>query len=477
MSRVLIVDDESSVLDAFTNLLRKVGHDVETAGRAETALEQVRRSPPDVVVSDLCLPEMDGMEMFRRIRDEHSRLPVILMTGFGTMETAIEATKLGAFDYQLKPVDPAAMLDTISRALESVRLMQRNVEFNPGKAESNRDAIIGSNAKMQEVFKSIGRVAATDATVLIRGESGTGKELVARAIYQHSRRSSSPLLCVNCAAIPEPLLESELFGYERGAFTGATSRKIGKFEQAHGGTILLDEIGDISLGVQAKLLRVLQARQFQRVGSNETLQVDVRVLAATNRNLERALSEGTFREDLFYRLNVLTINLPALRERTTDIPQLVDYFLDRYAMELELTKPVLADDAMSALCTYPWPGNVRELEHCVYRAMIFTQGYPIQLGDVTRARQESSSTVVATEIDDQHLTEFVASFLDKYRGSNPHEHLIDRVERAILLEALKRNHGNQTRAAKQLGISRPSLHAKLRRYGIPASDKDAPSES
>ena len=334
MSRILVVDDERNVLLGFEEVLRPEGHEVITSTHAQEALEHIEAEEFDLVILDIRMPGMSGLDALKRIKQGHPKLPVIIMTGEGTMETAIEATKCGAFDYHLKPFEPADMIRTIEKALQCTRLMKGQVALGRQNAAAG-DAIIGQSLPMQEVYKAIGRVAQTDATVLIRGESGTGKELVARAVYQHSLRSEAPLSVVNCVAIPETLLESELFGYEKGAFTGATARRIGKFEQASGGTIFLDEIGDMPLSIQAKILRVLQEKEFERLGGNQTIRVDVRVLTATNRDLEIAISEGAFREDLFYRLNVVTIQVPPLRERREDIPTLVDYFLERSARELE----------------------------------------------------------------------------------------------------------------------------------------------
>jgi nitrogen regulation protein NR(I) len=464
MAKILIVDDEPSVLLALQDMLDGLGHRVETATSGEEALRQVVDWQPELVVTDLCMPIMDGMEAFRRIKTIAPRLPVIIMTGQGTMNTAIEATKLGAFDYQLKPVDPESMMAAVERALESVRLMQRSVELDPREAISSRDAIIGQSPGMQEVYKAIGRVASPDATVLIRGESGTGKELVARAIYQHSRRAQAPLVIVNCAAIPETLLESEMFGYERGAFTGAHARKIGKFEQANGGTIFLDEIGDVPASVQPKILRVLQQRQVERVGGSETIPVDVRVLAATNRDLELAIADGAFREDLYYRLQVVTISIPPLRKRHEDVPKLANYFLQRFAKELNVEQPLLTEEARQTLLTYHWPGNVRELEHCIYRAMIFTRGYPIQAEHLLRARQESDTPSIG--LDQEQLRGWIKTYLDTHAGDKAHERLLDEVERLLILEALQRTSGNQSQAARLLGITRPTLHAKIRKHQI-----------
>lgn len=468
MSEILVVDDEPGVVQAFAEVLAESGHKVTAERQASAALERLNQEAIDLVIMDVCMPGMDGLEALDRIKRHQPKLPVIIMTGQGTMETAIEATKRGAFDYQLKPFEPEEMLEVVDRALECARITQRRVALGADRPSASGDAIIGQSAALQEVYKAIGRVAATDVTVLIRGESGTGKELVARAIYQYGQRSGGLLLVVNCAAIPETLLEGELFGYERGAFTGATSRRIGKFEQADGGTIFLDEIGDVPLSIQAKILRVLQEKTFERLGSNDTLFADVRVVAATNRNLEKAIAEGEFRADLFHRLNVVTIHIPSLRERREDIPRLVDYFLERFAGEMKIDKPLVAEDAMRRLETYPWPGNVRELEHCIHRALIFTQGYPIQATALPLADSGTgeSSTPGKGPLSDEELLVMVQRHLDAQQGPGTHEQLLERMERLLLLESLRRARGNRASAARLLGLPRGTLHTKLNKYGL-----------
>lgn len=454
-SKILVVDDEPNVRSSIEEMLDEHGYDVLTAASADEAFSQLKAEQPDLTICDIQMPGMSGLDAFRVMRKTHPKMPVIIMTGFGTTQTAIEATKLGAFDYQLKPFDPDEMLQTVERALESVRLMHRQVQIDPKTAAvpAAGDAIIGQSPPMQEVYKAIGRVAETDASVLIRGDTGTGKELVARAIYQHSRRQNMPMLMVNCVAIPDTLLEAELFGHEKGAFTGANARRIGKFEQANGGTIFLDEIGDIPLVTQAKLLRVLQERQFERIGSNETIRVDVRILAATNRNLEQAIAEGKFREDLFHRLNVVTIRIPPLSERRDDVCRLTEYFLHRFSQELGISVPPISEDAMLTLKTYHWPGNVRELEHCIHRALIFTQGYPIQKDDILQALEQSGPTESGkseyTPKDGIHV------------GMS-----LEEVEKQFILMTLASTNGNKKEAARILGISRRAIYDKLKRYGV-----------
>jgi nitrogen regulation protein NR(I) len=468
MSNILVIDDEPAILAAFEELLSGQDHQVVTLRRAEEAIERITAAPPDLVITDIKLPGIDGLAAFVQMKRLQPRMPVIVMTGQGTTASAIEATKLGAFDYLLKPVDPEEMLRVIDQALASVKLMREQVELDAGGALHSLDAIVGQSPQMQQVYKAIGRVAQTDATVLIRGESGTGKELVARAIYQHSLRSGAPLVIVNCAAIPEALLESELFGHERGAFTGAGARRIGKLEQASGGTIFLDEIGDISLSVQAKLLRVLQDKTFERLGGNEVIRADVRVIAATNRPLEQAIAEGHFREDLFHRLNVVTIRLPPLRERMSDLPKLVEYFLDRFARDLKVERPIVTPEALEVLLAHPWPGNVRELEHCLQRAIIFTHGYPIKPDDIRQALGEVQGTQPAGTWPnlDQQMQQWVGRYLHSHAGPNALAAFVESAERCMLAEAMKQTGGNQSHASRLLGIPRPTLHAKLQRYGL-----------
>ncbi len=469
MAKILVVDDERNVRQAFEAILASKGHLVVAARGAEEALAAVDREDCDLAILDICLPGMSGLDALARIKQRRPKLPVIVMTGQGTTTTAIEATKRGAFDYQLKPFVPAEMLQTIARALEAARLMKGQLALGSEAARPSDEAIVGRSAVMQQVYKAIGRVAPTDATVLIRGESGTGKELVARAVYQHSLRSESPLMVVNCAAIPETLLESELFGYEAGAFTGATTRRIGKFQQADGATIFLDEIGDIPLLVQAKILRLLQEQTFERLGSNETIQVSVRVLCATNRNLEEAIAQRAFREDLYHRLNVVTLQLPPLRDRREDIPALVDYFLNRFARGLSLEKPPLSQEALDALVNYSWPGNVRELEHVVQRLMIFTGGYTIQAADLPPAITAGLPVPMASKTGpwtDEEFLAFARTYLDSHGGERALEALMEKMERSLILEALRRCDGNQTRAARLLGLPRPTLHLKMQKHKL-----------
>ncbi len=475
MAKILVADDEPAVLAAFAAILSTRGHEVLTTGDAEEAIHRVEKEDCDLVILDICLPRMSGLDALGRIKSLRPVLPVIVMTGRGTTDTAIEATKRGAFDYQLKPFEPQEMLETIARALEAARLMKGQVDLGPETTEPSTEAIVGRSPAMQQVYKSIGRVAQTDVTVLIRGETGTGKELVARAIYQHSLRSDSPMTVVNCAALSETLLESELFGHERGAFTGAVARRIGKFEQAHGGTLFLDEIGDMSLATQSKVLRLLQERSFERLGSNETIQADVRVLCATNRNLERAIAEGTFRDDLYHRLNVVTLQIPPLRERREDIVSLIDYFLGRSARGLGVEKPPIAEDAIALLVNYLWPGNVRELQHLIQQLVIFSGGYTIQAADLPAVVRSGVPETLAQSLPftEEQWLPLIRSYLASYDGRAAHEELLDMIDKLLITEALRQSAGNQTHAARLLGLARPTLHAKMRKLGIRADD-DSP---
>ncbi len=465
MGTILIVDDDPQLRLSFSKLLAAEGHQVATAADGDAAIELVRRQPPDLVIMDIRMPGKSGLEAFQAIHALQPKLPVIIMTAFGTTETAIEATKLGAYDYILKPFEIPDILATITQALEAGRIMRATVEVNRDPGTVKGDAIIGRSRPMQEVYKAIGRVAPTDATVLLRGESGTGKELVARAIYQHSLRANKPFLVINCVAIPETLLESELFGFEKGAFTGALTRRVGKIEQAHGGTVFLDEIGDMPFSIQAKILRLLQEKSIERLGGRDPIPVDVRIIAATNRDLEAALAEGRFREDLYYRLKVVTIWLPPLRERLDDIPALAEYFLARFALEMGLNNPGMTPEAKEVLRQYQWPGNVRELANTIQKALIFSRGYLIRPEEVSQiltsvTRAASDKDILAC------LHQWVREELLRSPEANAFEVFMDRFASILVSEALALTSGNRTRAAKLLGLSRPTLQAKIDKYRL-----------
>ncbi len=467
MSTILIIDDDDQLRISFERLLKEEGYRVLTAASGEAAMRSLDHTLPDLVVLDVRLPGMNGLETFRRIHRIEAKLPVIVMTAFGTTETAIEATKMGAFDYVIKPFDIPLMLATIRQALEAGRFMRSPVGLDGPPDKSLGEAIIGKSPAMQEVYKSIGRVSATDATVLIRGESGSGKELVARALYQHSIRSQKPFLVINCVAIPDTLLESELFGYEKGAFTGASHRRVGKIEQASGGTIFLDEIGDMPLNLQAKMLRLLQEKSIERLGGRETIPVDVRIIAATNRDLESQIARSQFREDLYYRLKVITIWLPCLRERTGDIPLLADYFMARFSADLGIENPGITREAMSMLVSSPWPGNVRELGNTLQKALIFNRGAPLSVSDLTQAADnETRGAHPDEDACSDSMRAWIRCMLSKGAGDNLFESCMDHFGGVLVGEALNMTGGNRSQAAKLLGISRPTLHAKIDKYNL-----------
>jgi nitrogen regulation protein NR(I) len=466
MGHILIVDDDPQLRQSFEKLLYEEGHQVRTAVSGEAALDLVRESLPELVIMDVRLPGMSGLETFRVLHEIEPRLPVIIMTAFGTTETAIEATKLGAFDYVPKPFEIPDILALIDQALGAGRFMRSRVELDVAPKSPIQDAIIGRSRPMQEVYKAIGRVAPTDATVLIRGESGTGKELVARALYQHSLRGAKPFLVINCVAIPETLLESELFGYEKGAFTGAVNRRVGKIEQAHGGTVFLDEIGDMPFSTQAKILRLLQEKSIERLGGREPIGVDVRIIAATNRDLEAALSEGRFREDLYYRLRVVTLWLPPLRERPEDIPLLAEYFLVRFSASLGIKNPGLTPEAGALITQYHWPGNVRELANAIQKALIFSRGYPIRPEDISQAVGDEAPSKEGDEDAGPAIRKWLRGALAAGSEGDMFESFMDRFAAMLISEALEMTGGNRSRAARLLGLSRPTLQSKIEKYRI-----------
>src|SRR6185436_10935413 len=383
MSKLLLIDDETDVQYSFQRIFDSPEIELTTATSGEEGLRLIPKLKPNLVMMDIRMGGMNGLETLRRLRQIDAKLPVIMMTAYGTTQTAIEAMKLGAYDYLLKPFDVPKLKQIVTDALAAARAMKQVVSYQPLLESEDYDlGIVGRCEQMQNVFKLIGQLSGSDATALITGETGTGKELVARAIYHHSKRCDRPFLAINCAAIPEQLLESELFGHEKGAFTGATNQRIGRFEQCNQGTIFLDEIGDMTPATQTKILRVLQNGTFERVGGNQSVRVDVRIIAATNKPLEQAVAEKQFREDLFYRLNVVRIHVPPLRERREDIPLLVNYFLRKFAQRDEKKPKAITPEALAALQSYHWPGNVRELENVIHRALVVAKGEAILSGDL-----------------------------------------------------------------------------------------------
>ena len=460
---ILLIEDDARIAGELRRVLESEGWKVLLAESAEAGLARAAEKKSDLVITDFRLPGASGLDVLKRLHAAQPRLPVILMTAHGTTETAIEATKLGAYDYLLKPFEMPELLGLVQKALASSRLMFAPVAL--GSASDTRDSIVGQSRAMQEIYKEIGRVAAKPVTVLIRGETGTGKELVARAIYQHSDRADKAFIAVNCAAIPETLLESELFGHERGAFTGAEARRIGRFEQAHGGTIFLDEIGDLSPNTQAKLLRVLQEKSIQRLGGKETIPIDARVIAATHRDLEAAMAEKQFRDDLFYRLSVVVITLPPLRERAEDIPALVQYFLRRYGRELGADRASIQPKAVQILSEQSWPGNIRELENAVRKALLLARGYAIGTADIRKALNASPARIAGGSPIAAHVAELLAA---ASRGGveNVRALLLENADRELFTQAIKLAQGNQAKAARWLGVSRLTMREKLTHFGI-----------
>ena len=469
MQTILIVDDDKSIRYSLKRMMEGK-YSILTAQNGEEALKRVKESFPDLILMDIKMPGRSGIDVLREIKLIDPKSPVIIMTAYGTTETAIEAMKYGAFDYILKPFPIPQMKGLVEKALSLRTMMKQEVIYaSPEGEESDEgERIIGSSPKMQEIYKIVGQIAPSDVTVLLRGESGTGKELFARAIYQHSSRSNLPFLPVNCAAIPDTLLESELFGHEKGSFTGATSRRIGKLEQCQGGTIFLDEIGDMSLSTQAKLLRVLQEKNFERLGGTETIKVDIRLIVATNKDLEEAIGNGKFREDLYYRLNVVSIMIPPLKERKEDIPGLVSYFLKKFNRELKKAIVGITPSAMAKIASYGWPGNVRQLENVLKRAMVLCQGEWIledqllfEKGWERREAQEESSKKNVEDLLDALFEEFSTASV------TPQDlDMISSLERGLILRALQKTRGNQLKAAALLGINRSTLRGKMERYNI-----------
>lgn len=471
MSKLLLIDDEADVQYSFRRIFDSPDIELFTASSGEEGLQLIPKIKPDLVLMDIRMGGITGMETLRRIRQMDTKLLVILMTAYGTTQTAIEAMKLGAYDYLLKPFDVPKLKEIVTNALKAARDMKQVVSYQPLlESEDYEAGVVGRSQAMQQVFKLIGQVAGTDATALITGESGTGKELVARAIYHHSERNSQPFLAVNCAAIPEQLLESELFGHERGAFTGATAQRIGKFEQCNNGTIFLDEIGDMTPPTQTKILRVLQSGTFERVGGNQPIKVNVRVIAATNKPLEQAVAARQFREDLFYRLNVVRIHIPPLRDRREDIPLLVNYFLKKIAKEQDRQPKSIASAAVKALEKYHWPGNVRELENIIRRAHVIAKSDAILPADLPAEVTGQGTPAVAMPVTagEGSATDaaVLARQLFQIAKRDPKLKVLPAVERELVIEALKETANNQVHAAKLLGITRATLRKRIEKFGI-----------
>lgn len=459
--RILVVDDEPNIRKVLRAHLRRGGYLVEEAEDGRQALAWLNQEAFDLVISDLRMPGLDGMSLLARCREDFPGLPVILITAHGTVDSAVEAIKLGAHDYITKPFDQDELQKVI---LGAIRVEERGrAKFVGAAKDRGQHGMIGSSAAMRQVFDLIGRVAASPTTVLVTGESGTGKELVARALHDASGRREGPFVQVNCGAIPEALFESELFGHERGAFTGAVSARPGRFELAHGGTLFLDEVGELPRDMQVKLLRVLQDRTFDRVGGVRSQTVDVRVVAATNRDLQKDVTTGVFREDLFYRLNVVPIRLPPLRDRPEDIPPLVEYFIERFNKRLARSVRGVRAEAMAALCTAPWRGNIRELENVLERAVLLAPGSTLGLDDLLGFAPEPGQAAEPEEVGGLGLKEYVRVYTA-------------RIERARIQKALTDANGNVTHASKRLEISRKSLQMKMKEYGLRDEREGEPEE-
>lgn len=474
MPKLLIIDDEPNVRFSIESLFQREDVTVFSAETADAGIRMADEESPDVILLDIKLGDRSGLDVFQELRRIDPRVIVVFITGHGTTDTAIEAMKLGAYDYLTKPLDAHQLRQVVDQAFAIRRLMQVPTMLEQGDCpEDKPDRLIGSGVAMQAVCKQIGRIAPQNINVLILGESGTGKELVARALYHHSRRNEAPFLAINCAAIPESLLESELFGHERGAFTGAERRRIGKFEQCHGGTALLDEVGDMSPHTQAKVLRLLQEERFERLGGSESISVDVRVIAATNQDLEALIEQGRFRKDLYYRLRGMTIHLPPLRERAEDIPELAHYFLFRDNRKLGSMVQSISPESLELLQSYHWAGNVRELQSVMREAIIVSAGSTIlpEFLPTEVHKQEISEPETGFETgllphpDWQTLLESVETWITE-EETDVYRRVREQFDRLVILRAMQQTAGNQHRAAELLGLSRVTLRAKLRNMGL-----------
>jgi two-component system, NtrC family, nitrogen regulation response regulator NtrX len=466
-SRILVIDDEAAIRDSLQMILEYEGYEVLTAATGEDGIAQAERAAPDLILLDVKMPGMDGLEVLQRLRHIVEVTPIVVISGHGTVSTAVEATKLGAFDFIEKPLERERILVTLRNAVDSRRLRTENRSFR--RDAEKRYQIVGDSPLLARVRGAIARAAPTSATVLIWGESGVGKELVARAIHRESLRRDGPFVQVNCAAIPDELIESELFGHEKGSFTGATDRQIGKFEQADKGTIFLDEVGDMSLKTQAKVLRVLQEQELERLGSNRILKVDVRVIAATNKNLEEEISRGTFREDLFYRLNVIPVHVPALRDRRDDVPALVRHFADLFARENNFRRKTFTAAAMERLTQHHWRGNIRELRNFVERIIIMTPGDQIDvmdLPDFTGGRLPDAAPSPGRAATPLMQADVVPSGGADWMRAPTLQEFKSTSERAFLVNKLRDNNWNISKTAEVIDTPRSNLYKKLEQYQI-----------
>lgn len=470
MAKLLVIDDDRTVLRLVEKALENTEIEVFKAAKAAEGMSLLEKELPDVILLDVLLPEANGIDIAKRIRQIDSKLPIIFITALEDSDVAIEAMKLGAYDYLFKPLDIHYVQNLVERALENRRLMQFPVHLQEGdELPDDGDVLLGRSPPMLEVYKQIGRVAAQDVTVLIRGESGTGKELIARAIYQHSHRSERCFLAVNCAALSDTLLESELFGHEKGAFTGADRRHIGKFEQCSNGTIFLDEVGDMSPLTQSKVLRLLQEKKFERVGGSETIEVDPRLISATNRDLEEMIEDGEFRLDLYHRLNSFEIYLPPVRERGTDIELLTNFFINRLSQQLGKKVSGVSPEALQLLESYSWPGNVRELQSVIRKAILLATGPVIVPEFLPKDVLSGEPAYINIGNDDGLPSADLKQFVEQRiaEGSNDlYAETLETMERYLITRTLRATDGNQSKAAQQLGITRGSLRTKIRSLGI-----------
>ncbi len=462
--QILVADDEPNLRRVLSAQLHRDGYEVIAVEDGQAALEALEAHHVDVIITDLRMPRVDGIELLKKVTHTYPDVPVIMITAHGTVDTAVEALKLGAFDYITKPFEQSELRNVVAKASRTRELSQRDVAAEP--SEPGRYRLIGQSPPMADVYQVIEKVADTPSTVLITGESGTGKELIARALHENSSRKKKPFIRVNCAAIPRDLIESELFGYEKGAFTGAVTSKPGRFELAHDGTLFLDEIGEIPVNMQVKLLRAIQEQEFERVGGIKTIEVDVRLVAATNRDLQEEIKQGRFREDLYYRLNVVQLRLPPLRERTSDIPLLVDHFIRRFRDKLKKDVRGVTDAAMERLLAHPWPGNIRELENVIERCLLFCDGERIDVGELPPEMRMVSASIPTTDAAP-------AGAEAKHPSERPTPGLKEavreatsRVERELIVRALQQTGGNVTHTARLLKISRKSLQTKMKELGL-----------
>jgi two-component system, NtrC family, response regulator AtoC len=486
---VLVVDDEADIRGLLTDILNDAGYKVREATTGAEAIEAVDKQMPDLVMMDVKLPDQDGLAVLRQLKRAHPDLEVIVMTAYGGSSSAIKAMEHGAYDYVTKPFEMDDLLATLKRVFEHADMSNEvsALRLELGKSAADRERIVGSSRPMLEVYKLIGKVAGSDATVLITGESGTGKELVAEALHRASKRNPHPLVKVSCAALPETLLETELFGHEKGSFTGAMTMRKGRFETANKGTIFLDEIGEMTLATQTKLLRILQEREFERIGSNVPIKIDIRVITATNRDLGAEVEKSRFREDLYYRLNVIHIHMPPLRERKEDIPLLVEHFLVKYRYEPGAIPTTITEEALTRLVDYDWPGNVRELENAIERAVVLSRGNPITVEHLPfDGKRESEVTPKGLAARRTRLDADTAKLDDRRQSLEDDEadaaaaadgngaaskggtlkERVDHLEKQLIKDALERAGGNRTKAAEDLGIYRRLLYAKIKEYGL-----------